>query len=192
MTPAQTESGAAEGVLATVSLPGGRTLTVRAVTEADVDGLGALFEGLSDEDRYYRFFNLFHPGRKFLEKLTRAGEEGGYRLVAIVSGPGDTLVAEAGYAILPSGDGEFALTVAPGWRGWLGPYLLDVLVAVAAARGVPNLQADILVANVRMLSLVAHRGYVTIDRDQFSEMRVAIDAGQPRRAPARPVPPPGH
>jgi hypothetical protein len=183
MTLAQAEPGAdaVDDVLDTLSLPDGRTLTVRTVTETDLEGLNALFEGLSDEDRYHRFFNLYHPDRKFLEQMTRAEDEGGYRLVAVVSGPKDSLVAEAGYAILPDGDGEFALTVASGWRGWLGPYLLDALVAAAAARGVPNLQADILLDNLRMLALVSHRGYTTLDRDQFSEVRVAIDAAQPAR-----------
>jgi GNAT superfamily N-acetyltransferase len=91
------------------------------------------------------------PGRNgafALPVSTRAEDEGGYRLVAAVSGPEDALVAEAGYAILPDGDGEFAFTVAPGWRGWrLGRYLLDAIVAAAAGRGVPNLhqsRGDIL------------------------------------------------
>ena len=53
--------------------------------------------------------------------------------------------------------------------------LLDALVAAAAARGVPNLQADILASNVRMLALVADRGYLTLER-RGSRVRVAIDA----------------
>ena len=185
MTLAHPELGtdAADGVLDTVTLSHGRTLTVRTVTEADVEGLDALFEGLCDDDRYCRFFGLSHPGRKFLAQLARAADEGGYRLVAVVSGGGeDRLVAEAGYALLPDGNGEFALTVAVGWRGWLGPYLLDAIVAAAAARGVPNLQADILVTNVRMLALVADRGYVTLDREP-GQLRVAVDAAQPCRTP---------
>jgi hypothetical protein len=192
MTLAQAEPGAdaVDGVLATANLSGGRTLTVRTVTGADVEGLNALFEGLSDEDRYYRFFGMSHPGRKFLEQMTRAAQEGGYRLVAVVSGPGDQLVAEAGYAILPDGNGEFALTIAAGWRSWLGPYLLDALVAAAAARGVPNLQADILVENIPMLALISHRGYVTLDR-RGPQVRVAIDAAQPCRAPRSRSSPPG-
>lgn len=190
---AEPATGAAHDVVDVVPLSGGRALTVRTVTKSDVDGLNALFEGLSDEDRYFRFFGYSHPGRPFLEQLARAAEEGGYRLVAIVSGAQDTLVAEAGYALLPDGNGEFALTVAEGWRGWLGPYLLDAIAAAAAARGVPNLQADILDSNLRMLALVSHRGYVRLRRCG-SEMRVAIDAAQPRpglRAKLRPQAGPG-
>jgi hypothetical protein len=154
------------------------------VRETDADGLDALFEGLSDEDRHHRFFNLCHPDRKCLEQMTRSEDEGGYRLVAVVSGPYDELVAEAGYAILPDGDGEFALTVALGWRGWLGTYLLNAIVAAATARGVPNLQADILLDNPRMLALVSHHGHISLSRGALSEVRVAIDAAQPARRQA--------
>ena len=181
--PAQAEPGAnaAGGVAATSGLPDGPALTVRTVTEADVEGLDALFQGLSDDDRHHRFFSLRHPARKFVEQMTRAADEGGYRLVAVVSGAEDALVAEAGYAILPDGDGEFALTVAPGWRGCrLGRYLLGAIVAAAAARGVPNLQADIMADNTRMLALLRRRGYVTLARE-LSEMRIAIGAAQPAR-----------
>ena len=139
---AQAEPGAdvADGIVATLSGPDGPALTVRTATAADGEGLDPLFQGLSDEDRHHRFFNLRRPARKFVERMTRAEDESGYRLVAAVSGPEDALVAEAGYAILPDGDGEFAVTVASGWRGWrLGRYLLDAIVAAAAARGVLNL-----------------------------------------------------
>lgn len=179
LTLADRGADSTDGVLGTVRLSGGRTLTVRTVTQADVEGLDALFEGLCDEDRYYRFFSISHPGRRFLEQMARAEQDGGYRLVAVVSGLQDRLVAEAGYVRLPDGNGEFALTIAAGWRGWLGPYLLDALVAAAAARGVPNLQADILLTNARMLALLKQRGYVLLHQ-QGPEARVAIDAAQAR------------
>ncbi|MGE5132461.1 MAG: hypothetical protein ACM32E_06055 [Gemmatimonadota bacterium] len=179
LTLADRGADSTDGVLGIVRLSGGRTLTVRTVTQADVEGLDALFEGLCDEDRYYRFFSISHPGRRFLEQMARAEQDGGYRLVAVVSGLQDRLVAEAGYVRLPDGNGEFALTIAAGWRGWLGPYLLDALVAAAAARGVPNLQADILLTNARMLALLKQRGYVLLHQ-QGPEARVAIDAAQAR------------
>jgi len=179
---AEPRADAAGGVAATVGRRDGRTLTVRAVTEADADGLDALFHGLSDDDRHHRFFSLRPPARTFVEQMTRAEDEGGYRLVAVASGAEDALVAEAGYAILPDGDGEFALTVAAGWRGRrLGRYLLGALVAAAAARGVPNLQADIMPGNAPMLALVRDRGYITLHRDEFSDIRIAIGAAQPAR-----------
>jgi hypothetical protein len=179
-TRAEPDAGAADGVLATVRLSGDRALTIRTIRRTDVTGLDALFEGLSNDDRYRRFFGYSHPGQKFLDQMARAEEEGGYRLVAVVSDAGDSLVAEAGYAMLPDGNADFAMTVADGWRGWLGPYLLDALVRAAAARHVPNLQADVLVENTRMLTLLASRGYVTLHR-QSSEIRVAIAAAQPAR-----------
>ena len=179
---AQTEPGADAAVVATWGRRDGRALTVRTVTAADVDGLDALFQGLSDDDRHHRFFSLRPPARSFVEQMTRAADEGGYRLVAVASGAEDALVAEAGYAILPDGDGEFALTVASAWRGCrLGRYLLGAIVASAAARGVPNLQADIMLGNAPMLALVRDRGYLTLHRDEFSDMRIAIDAAQPAR-----------
>jgi len=182
LAEAQHGADTADGVADTLNLPDGPAITVRTVTKADVEGLDALFQGLSDEDRHHRFFNLCHPARKFLEQMTRAADEGGYRLVTVISGPEDALVAEAGYAVLPDGDGEFALTVAPGWRGRrLGRYLLDAIVAAAAERGVPSLQADILLDNARMLALVRRRGYITLHRDEFSDVRIAIDAAQPAR-----------
>ena len=118
LADAERDADAVDGVLDTVHLADGRILTVRTVTAADVEGLDALFEGLCEEDRYSRFFGLSHPGRKFLEQMTRAEDEGGYRVVAVVSGPLERIVAEAGYALLPDGNGEFALTVDAGWRGW--------------------------------------------------------------------------
>ena len=179
---AQAEPGADAAVVATWGRRDGRALTVRTVTAADVDGLDALFQGLSDDDRHHRFFSLRPPARSFVEQMTQAADEGGYRLVAVASGTRDALVAEAGYAILPDGDGEFALTVASAWRGWrLGRYLLGAIVAAAAARGVPNLQADIMLGNAPMLALVRDRGYLTLHRDEFSDMRIAIDAAQPAR-----------
>ncbi len=94
------------------------------------------------------------------------------------------IVAEASYELLPNRDGELAITVDAGWRGWLGPYLLDALVATAAAHGVPNLEADILVSNGPMIALVRSRGYVTMPRPDWSIMRVLIGAAS--RAPGWP------
>ena len=46
--------------------------------------------------------------------------------------------------------------------GWLGPFLLDLLCHRAAAHGVANLRANVLLENRRMLRLLARRGCATV------------------------------
>lgn len=102
-----------------------------------------------------------------------ASPSGGVGIVAAVAGPPPRIVGEADYA-LPNGDGELAVTVVADWRGWLGPLLLEALVQAAAARGVPNLEAEILVENRPMLALVRNRGFATLDHADYSVIRVLL------------------
>jgi len=173
-----------------VPLPGGGVLTVRPVAPTDVDGLVALYDGLSDDDRYRRFFSGFRPPRSFFERLVNVGERGGHGLVAIAGPDGEVasgarIVGEASYELLPNGDGELAIAVAADHRGWLGPYLLDALVEAAAARGVRNLEADVLVTNGRMLTLLRTRGYATMGSNDWTTLRLVI--GTAGRTPVWPT-----
>ena len=165
-------------------LPNGHELVVRASRPDDVEGLRQLYEGLSDDDRHLRFFAQYRPKPAFYDKLTHLAEVGGRDIIALVD---DEIVGEAGYFPLPDGDAELAVTVARPWRGWLGAYLLDVLVDEAAALGIPNLQAEILLENRAMLALMRHRGYAVLCHDDTSTMRVVIGTATPT-----PVWPPSH
>jgi hypothetical protein len=169
-----------------VPLPGDRELTIRSIGPGDVDALAVLYAGLDDETRHRRFFSHYLPPASFFEKLVTVEQRGGAGLVAVLAGGEDDgrIVAEASYELLPNGDGELAITVDAGWRGWLGPYLLDALVATAATHGVPNLEADILVGNGPMIALVRARGYATMPRPDWSIIRVLIGAAS--RAPGWP------
>jgi GNAT superfamily N-acetyltransferase len=163
-----------------VTLPDGGEMVVRPVSSGDVDGLAALYAGLSDDDRYRRFFSCYDPDRSFFERAAAVASRGGCGLVAIdvaADGrePGEgRIVGEANYELLPNGDGELAMAVAGDRRGWLGPYLLDALIEAAAARGVPNLEADVLVANSRMLTLLRSRGYATLPSDDWVTVRLIV------------------
>jgi hypothetical protein len=160
-------------------LPGGGVLTVRPVATSDVDGLVALYDGLSDDDRYWRFFSGFRPPRSFFERLVNVRELGGYGLVATMGAGGYVaggarIVGEASYELLPNRDGQLAIAVGADQRGWLGPYLLDALVEAAAARGVPNLEADVLVANGPMLALLRSRGDTTMAPNEWTTLRLLV------------------
>jgi len=170
-----------------VELPGSRILSIRAVREADAPGLIALYAALSEDDLYRRFFTAHAPPERFVEKMTKAEERGGFGLVAAIDEPDDTsrIVGEAGYEPIGDGNGEFGITVAEDSRGWIGPYLLDALVEEAAARGVQNLEAEVLVENRPMLSLLNSRGFAVLDQyAQPAIVRVAI--GTTNRVPSWP------
>ena len=150
----------------TIELSAGHRLEIRSMTVADADLLDQLYQSLSTGDLHLRFFAAFRPARRFLEKWATIGEHGGYSVIAIEHrGDESRPVAEAGYAMLADGFGELAVTVAPDWRGWLGPYLIDVLVEHAAAAGLPGLRAEVLTENTTMRRLLAQRGAVVAEHD---------------------------
>lgn len=150
-------------------MPDGHSIVVRPTTVDDAPGLLDFYAALSNRDRRLRFFSSFTPDLDWCEQWSSIGDRGGFGVVAVkrdsraTGDPEGSVVAEAGYAIRGDGDGDFAVTVAPESRGWLGPYLVDVLARYGAAHGIRNLQADILLENRPMLRIMQHRGSVTLE-----------------------------
>ncbi|MEW6470831.1 MAG: GNAT family N-acetyltransferase [Actinomycetota bacterium] len=150
---------------------GNRTVTLRRLVSADVDGLDALYRSLPRQDRYQRFFVEYAPPRRTVQGYVSRLHQRGFGVVAVtVDG---NIAAEAGYALRADGDGEFGITVAPDWRG-LGSALLDSVVEQATAAGVPGLQADVLADNRAMLALAAKRGFALISTPDYTLVRIAI------------------
>jgi hypothetical protein len=162
----------------------GQTLTVREATDDDVPLVGQLYRDLSIEDRHRRFFSMVNASDDFVRDWLHHCQDGGLDLVAVLDDglPTRLLVAEAGYVRLANGNGELAITVARDRRGWLGPFLLDLLIDEAAARGVPNMEADVLTENKAMLALAHKRRYVTDGDPDFSVVHVIFGT-----TPAGPV-----
>jgi hypothetical protein len=158
----------------------GRHLTVRPVVADDAAALAALYDAMSDEDRHRRFFCAYRPPASWFEDLARPERHGGARVVAeLADEDGGELIGEAGYVMLPNGNGELALLVARGWRGWLGPYLLGCLADEAARNGISDLEADVLLENRAMLALLRHRGAAVMDHDGWSTIRLRIGTAGP-------------
>jgi ribosomal protein S18 acetylase RimI-like enzyme len=157
-------------------LPDGRRLIVREGRVGDTDDLNALYRRLSGDDLWLRFFTAAAPAPTFFDHWLSIADEGGLVLVVLVEERSGrtTLVAEAGYSLLEDGDGELGITVDPSWRGWLGPWLLAVLLREAAARGVPNLQAVVQVSNRAMMSTLRRHGAAIVEQPEPNEIRLAI------------------
>jgi hypothetical protein len=156
----------------------GRTVVVRPVRPWDEDGLSELYDALDADDRYLRFFCCYRPSVEFIQNLANPGPREARVVAELQEASGRRLVAEAGYTMLPNGNGEFAMVVAKDWRGWLGPYLLDVVVELAARNGVPNLEAEVLASNSRMLALLRARGVVFLGHDGWNEFRTMVGTGR--------------
>jgi len=171
-------------------------MSIRTTVAEDAEQISALYGAMGAGDRHRRFFSAFRPHLEWCREWATVGERGGFGVIASVS-PGvgrgsgglatesgaegrtdEVVVAEAGYAMRSDGDGDLAITVARGWRGWLGPYLLDVLVRHAAAAGVANLQADVLLENGPMLSLLRRRDPVALGHDD-GMVHLSVGTGAP-------------
>jgi RimJ/RimL family protein N-acetyltransferase len=172
-----------------VRLPHDREVVVRIGGPDDADGLARLYGELDADDRYRRFFCAGRPPRSLVERWARSAADGGVLLVAELHRPDGappSLIAEAGYHVLDNGNGELGITVSPHWRGWLGPYLLDALTEEAAARGVPGLEAEILVDNRAMQALLRSRGLALAARPDHTTVRYVISTtGRVPQWPAR-------
>ena len=155
---------------------GTEELVIRFATPDDRNALAELFDSLSFDDRYLRFFSAFRPDNKFLERLAGANVHGARELIAVVTAEGNDrrLVGEAGAWPLRNGNGELEITVAPGHRGWLGPYLLDAALEAAAEAGMPNVEADLMLSNREMLALLRSRGVAVVGHDGYISIRVVI------------------
>jgi hypothetical protein len=166
-------------VLAARAIPigRGRTIVVRPVRPWDEDGLSDLYDQLDLGDRYLRFFGAYRPSVEFIQTLANPGPREARVVAELAEHGGRHLVAEAGYSVLANGNGEFAMVVAKEWRGWLGPYLLDVVIELAAQNGVPNLEAEILATNYRMLAIMRARGCVLLGHDGWNELRTMVGTG---------------
>lgn len=135
-------------------------LMVRELGPDDADQIIAVFEGLSDHDRYTRFFRPMptYPAAT-LELLTGMD---GVRHVAVGAFDGDRCVAVARFvatARRPS-VAEVAVTVAASHRGrGLAGRLVATLGPLAAARGITEFEVDVLPTNRAAASLFRNAGF---------------------------------
>ena len=147
-----------------VVLRDGTRVRMRPIRGVDAPRLVALYERLSRDTRYQRFFSVRQrlppDWARFL-----ADVDYGTRLALVVEAPADpdTLIAVARYE--PAGEpgtAEVAFVVQDGWqdRG-LGTVLFRELLAAAAVNGIHRFRAWVLADNRRMLDLIARLGDVT-------------------------------
>jgi acetate---CoA ligase (ADP-forming) len=143
-----------------VVLTDGGTVRVRPVRADDEPAVLALYERLSDESVYLRFFSpVPRPTAVQLERLTSIDYHDRMVLVAEL---GDEILAIARYDCTAPGEAEVAFTVADDQQGrGIATLLLEHLAVVARGNGIHVFSADTLAGNTKMLGVFAAAGWIS-------------------------------
>jgi acetate---CoA ligase (ADP-forming) len=154
-----------------VVLTDGGTVSVRPIRPDDEPRVAKLYERLSDESVYLRFFSpVPRPTAAQLEHITNVDYRDRMVLVAQL---GDDIVAIARYDRTGDDEAEVAFTVSDEQQGrGLGTILLEHLAVVARASGIRTFAADTLPNNQKMLNVFADAGW-TAER-HFDEGTVRV------------------
>jgi RimJ/RimL family protein N-acetyltransferase len=142
-----------------VTLRDGARVRIRPIRPDDAPRLCALYDRLSADTAYQRFFTVM---RRLPPDWARVFATVDYRrrlaLVAEHDAGGEPeLIGVGRYEFSEKTDlPEVAFVVQDGWQGkGLGTVLLQELLRAGAARGITRFRAYVLADNVRMLDLLA-------------------------------------
>src|SRR5512132_289306 len=142
-----------------VVLRDGSTVRVRMMRPGDEGGLLDLFQSLSEESRWWRFFSPAKGSALAAEAHREATLDNAFALVAS-SGAEERIVGHAFYAVLDQNRAEVAFTIGDAFRGrGLGTILLGQLAEVAAAHGIQTFEAEVVASNHAMLHVFRGSGF---------------------------------
>ena len=137
-------------------------MLLRPIRPGDAPALTRLYDRLSPESAYQRFFAVM---RRLPPDWARilADVDHDRRAAIVAAGPEGELIGVARYGTEPGADeAEIAVVVQDAWQGrGLGTILLSALLDHAVSRGITKFLAYVLADNHRMLRLVGRQGVVT-------------------------------
>lgn len=148
------------------TLRDGTGVVIRPIRPADRQIEKDFVHNLSDESRYFRFFNAVRDlSETALTRFTQVDYDREMALIAVISENGrETEIGVARYAINPDDTScEFAIVVADAWqRKGIGSKLMHSLMDAAGSRGLKTMEGWVMAGNTRMLALMDALGF-TID-----------------------------
>lgn len=142
-----------------VVLRNGSTVRIRVMHPMHQLGLLRLFQSLSDESRWLRFYSTAKGSALAAEAHREANLDHTFGLLAF-TGTEERVVGHAFYAALDEHRAEVAFTIANDFQGrGLGTMLLGQLAQVAAANGIQVFEAEVIAANHAMLHVFRESGF---------------------------------
>ena len=142
-------------------------LEVRPVDADDADRVQRLFQRLSPESIYRRFFTLFpSPPARVVRQFTVV-DHADHEALAVLAGDEIVAIASWDRPAQDSGEAEIAILVEDAWQHQgLGRALMRMLSGRAARRGITALQATVLADNHparHMATTVGHPDSIVLD-----------------------------
>jgi acetyltransferase len=147
-----------------VILTDGTQVTLRDIRPEDEPALTALYEQLSPQTAYQRFFTVMRRLPPDWAHIL-ANVDYNHRMAIVALGPDGALVGVARYVYDERAhEAEVAIVIEDAWQGrGLGTLLLGEVVAYAYEKGIRRFRAYVLADNLRMLKLL-RRGTRILER----------------------------
>ena len=165
----------------------GTEMLFRPIKPTDEDDIKDLFYSLSEESRYFRFFNMIKTlPRSKRQDMVAVDYKNELAIVAVVQDMGtEKVIGVAHYFVDPGRNrAEVSFMVHEEWhdRG-VGTQLLHYLVSVAKKTGIKEIYASVLRQNRAMLKVFNASGYdvtAVLDGETY-EIRFPLD-DRPRKS----------
>ncbi len=160
-----------------ILLKSGQVARLRPIRPEDEPMEAKMFEKLSRESLYFRFFG-FVPTvtHDFLTRFTHIDYDREMAIMAVVEEAGvDKMVGVVRIISDAWGESaEYAIVVADDWQGQgLGSQMTDYIIDIAREMGIKKLYATALATNKAMLGLFEKKGF-TVQREDFETFRVEL------------------
>lgn len=158
-------------------LKDGTRVHLRPIRQDEAPRLLELYDRLSPESLYFRFFAVPDKDRGKAEYLAHVDYVNRYALVAEVA---HTLAGVARWErdLANPSHAEVAFTIADDLQGrGLGSLLFRRLASLARARGISTFEAEVLPENEKMLRVFARSGLPQTSRTDGSALHLAIALG---------------
>jgi acetyltransferase len=146
-------------------LPDGTDLTIRPIRPEDAEIEQIFVRGLSAESKYFRFMDTLQElSQNMLVRFTQIDYDREMALIAVLELEQEGQEKELGVCrYVTSADGrscEFALVVADEWqKKGIGNKLMNCLFDAARAKGIKEMEGEVLATNRSMLELVRRLGF---------------------------------